>query len=209
MAGPAEERTPSLPVHSHYGNRTDVFLGQLARHLRPQVKKLAGLLLQRLNGDPSHQRLAHDPPGHDAAGRARVRPRGPFLGRARPGARRSCPTTELVVSELVTNAIRYGKSPVELRLIFQSTRTCEVSPTTAAPPCICAAPGSSTKAAGACSWWPSSPNAGGRDTIARGKSSGRSRLSQRAAGRAPKEPDQLSPRGAETRFAQNVRLTGR
>ncbi|NBE50175.1 ATP-binding SpoIIE family protein phosphatase [Streptomyces boluensis] len=35
-------------------------------------------------------------------------------------------TTELIVSELVTNAIRYGKSPVQLRLINESTLTCEV-----------------------------------------------------------------------------------
>ncbi|MGW2540089.1 SpoIIE family protein phosphatase [Kitasatospora sp. NPDC001574] len=33
--------------------------------------------------------------------------------------------TELVVSELVTNAIRYGKAPVRLRLILQSALTCE------------------------------------------------------------------------------------
>ncbi|MEU2926921.1 SpoIIE family protein phosphatase [Streptomyces sp. NPDC007251] len=36
-------------------------------------------------------------------------------------------TTELVVSELVTNAIRYGKSPIQLRMILQSNVTCEVS----------------------------------------------------------------------------------
>ncbi|MFJ7956948.1 SpoIIE family protein phosphatase [Streptomyces sp. NPDC096319] len=36
-------------------------------------------------------------------------------------------TTELAVSELVTNAIRYGKPPVRLRLILQSTLTVEVS----------------------------------------------------------------------------------
>ncbi|MFE5908150.1 SpoIIE family protein phosphatase [Streptomyces wedmorensis] len=35
-------------------------------------------------------------------------------------------TTELAVSELVTNAIRYGKPPVRLRLILQATLTCEV-----------------------------------------------------------------------------------
>ncbi|MFJ7948540.1 SpoIIE family protein phosphatase [Streptomyces sp. NPDC096354] len=35
-------------------------------------------------------------------------------------------TTELMVSELVTNAIRYGKEPVQLRLILESTLTCEV-----------------------------------------------------------------------------------
>ncbi|MBW3702995.1 protein phosphatase, partial [Streptomyces griseus] len=36
-------------------------------------------------------------------------------------------TTELIVSELVTNAIRYGEGPVRLRLLFQSALTCEVS----------------------------------------------------------------------------------
>ncbi|WP_407555421.1 SpoIIE family protein phosphatase [Streptomyces sp. Pv4-95] len=34
--------------------------------------------------------------------------------------------TELMVSELVTNSIRYGKSPIHLRLILQDTLTCEV-----------------------------------------------------------------------------------
>ncbi|MFJ6805444.1 SpoIIE family protein phosphatase [Streptomyces anulatus] len=36
-------------------------------------------------------------------------------------------TTELIVSELVTNAIRYAAGPVRLRLLFQSALTCEVS----------------------------------------------------------------------------------
>ncbi|WP_052499376.1 ATP-binding protein [Streptomyces vietnamensis] len=35
-------------------------------------------------------------------------------------------TTELVVNELVTNAIHYGKTPIQLRLILQSSLTCEV-----------------------------------------------------------------------------------
>ncbi|MFG2544980.1 SpoIIE family protein phosphatase [Streptomyces sp. NPDC048594] len=43
-------------------------------------------------------------------------------------------TAELVVSELVTNAIRYGKSPVQLRLILQSTLTCEVSDASSTAP---------------------------------------------------------------------------
>ncbi|MFJ7949144.1 SpoIIE family protein phosphatase [Streptomyces sp. NPDC096354] len=34
--------------------------------------------------------------------------------------------TELIVSELVTNAIRYGRDPVRLRLIRQDTLSCEV-----------------------------------------------------------------------------------
>ncbi|MGW0788746.1 SpoIIE family protein phosphatase [Streptomyces sp. NPDC002911] len=36
-------------------------------------------------------------------------------------------TTELVVSELVTNAVRYGGPPVQLRLILDNTLICEVS----------------------------------------------------------------------------------
>ena len=36
-------------------------------------------------------------------------------------------TTELVVSELVTNAIRYGRPPVQLRLIHDTALICEVS----------------------------------------------------------------------------------
>ncbi|MGD3110815.1 SpoIIE family protein phosphatase [Streptomyces sp. YGL11-2] len=35
-------------------------------------------------------------------------------------------TTELVVSELVTNAIRYGSGPIRLRLILEHTLICEV-----------------------------------------------------------------------------------
>ncbi|MDQ1042763.1 anti-sigma regulatory factor (Ser/Thr protein kinase) [Streptomyces sp. V4I2] len=35
--------------------------------------------------------------------------------------------TELVVSELVTNAIRYGEPPIQLRLIRDRTLICEVS----------------------------------------------------------------------------------
>jgi PAS domain S-box-containing protein len=37
------------------------------------------------------------------------------------------PTTELIVSELVTNAIRYGSGPVTLRLIRHHVLVCEVS----------------------------------------------------------------------------------
>ncbi|MFE1307829.1 ATP-binding protein [Streptomyces sp. NPDC058755] len=37
------------------------------------------------------------------------------------------PLTELIVSELVTNAIRYGRSPISLRLIREHALICEVS----------------------------------------------------------------------------------
>ncbi len=42
--------------------------------------------------------------------------------------------TELVVSELVTNAIRYGGSPIQLRLIHDDVLTCEVSDANSASP---------------------------------------------------------------------------
>lgn len=42
--------------------------------------------------------------------------------------------TELVVSELVTNAIRYGRSPIQLRLILQTSLTCEVSDASSTSP---------------------------------------------------------------------------
>ena len=42
--------------------------------------------------------------------------------------------TELVVSELVTNAIRYGTGPIRLRLIKDRTLTCEVSDASSTSP---------------------------------------------------------------------------
>ncbi|WP_328890319.1 ATP-binding SpoIIE family protein phosphatase [Streptomyces sp. NBC_00316] len=42
--------------------------------------------------------------------------------------------TELIVSELVTNAVRHGSPPTELRLIYGRTLTCEVRDTSPAAP---------------------------------------------------------------------------
>jgi anti-sigma regulatory factor (Ser/Thr protein kinase) len=42
--------------------------------------------------------------------------------------------TELVVTELVTNAIRYAKSPIQLRLIRDRTLICEVSDASSTAP---------------------------------------------------------------------------
>jgi anti-sigma regulatory factor (Ser/Thr protein kinase) len=42
--------------------------------------------------------------------------------------------TELVVSELVTNAIRHGRPPIRLRLIRDSALTCEVSDSSSTAP---------------------------------------------------------------------------
>jgi hypothetical protein len=89
-------------------------------------------------------------------------------------------TTELMVGELVTNAIRYGKAPIQLRMILQSTLTCEVSDASSTAP-HCAMPGSSTKAAAACYWSPSSPSAGAHGTAVRARSSGPNRHSRAEA----------------------------
>ncbi|PKT67678.1 protein phosphatase, partial [Streptomyces populi] len=43
-------------------------------------------------------------------------------------------TTELVVSELVTNAIRYAVPPIRLRLLCDTRLTCEVSDASSTAP---------------------------------------------------------------------------
>ncbi|MGW4510055.1 SpoIIE family protein phosphatase [Streptomyces sp. NPDC004436] len=44
------------------------------------------------------------------------------------------PSTELIVSELVTNAVRYGLPPLEMRLIHDRTLTCELRDASASAP---------------------------------------------------------------------------
>jgi anti-sigma regulatory factor (Ser/Thr protein kinase) len=44
------------------------------------------------------------------------------------------PTTQLLVSELVTNAIRYTHGPVTLRLLLERTLVCEIADSSPAPP---------------------------------------------------------------------------
>ncbi|MFF9398749.1 SpoIIE family protein phosphatase [Streptomyces sp. NPDC014744] len=43
-------------------------------------------------------------------------------------------TTELILSELVTNAVRYGTGPIEVRLLYDRSLTCEVSDTSNTSP---------------------------------------------------------------------------
>lgn len=45
-------------------------------------------------------------------------------------------TTELIVSELVGNAVRYGEPPLELRLILEQALTCEVSDASPSTPYV-------------------------------------------------------------------------
>lgn len=58
-------------------------------------------------------------------------------------------TTELIISELVTNAIRHGEGPIQLRLIHDRAACWPRSPTPVAPAPTCATPATSTRAAAA------------------------------------------------------------
>ncbi|WP_406324335.1 ATP-binding protein [Streptomyces sp. NBC_01637] len=46
-------------------------------------------------------------------------------------------TTELIVSELVTNAILHATGPISLRLVRHQLLTCEVSDTSSSLPRLC------------------------------------------------------------------------
>ncbi|MDD9380392.1 SpoIIE family protein phosphatase [Streptomyces sp. ZAF1911] len=50
------------------------------------------------------------------------------------GLAEAVPTTELIVSELVTNALRHASAPIELRLIHNGMLICEVSDTSSTSP---------------------------------------------------------------------------
>lgn len=89
-------------------------------------------------------------------------------------------TTELIVSELVTNAIRYAEPPIRLRLLLDSRLTCEVVDASSTAPRLRHARSTDEEAA-ASSWWRSSPCAGGHATHPRGRSSGPSRRSRERA----------------------------
>ncbi|GLW14591.1 hypothetical protein Stsp01_13340 [Streptomyces sp. NBRC 13847] len=80
--------------------------------------------------------------------------------------------TELIVSELVTSAIRYGKGPIRLRMIRQATLICEVFDASSTAPHLRRAR-TFDEAAAACYWWPSSPTAGAPGIPARGRLSRR------------------------------------
>lgn len=67
--------------------------------------------------------------------------------------------TALIVSELVTNAVRYADGPIELRLIRDQALICEVTDDSSTAP-TCAAPTTPMRAAAACTSPRNSPTAG-------------------------------------------------
>ncbi|WP_020550749.1 SpoIIE family protein phosphatase [Embleya scabrispora] len=91
---------------------------------RPQTDDVA-LLLARVHRLPADSVVSWDVPTDPAAvSGARDLATGAL---ERWGLADLAFTTELVISELVTNAIRYAAGPVRLRLIKDSVLTCEVS----------------------------------------------------------------------------------
>ncbi|KIZ15962.1 PP2C family protein-serine/threonine phosphatase [Streptomyces natalensis] len=68
-------------------------------------------------------------------------------------------TTELLVSELATNAIRYGSPPNQLRLIRDRNLICEVSDSSSISP-TSAVPWTPTKEDAASTWSPTRPTLG-------------------------------------------------
>lgn len=107
--------------------------------------------------------------------------------------------TELVVSELVTNAIRYGGAPIQLRLIRDRTLICEVSDASSTSPHLRRAR-SFDEGAAACSSSPSSPTGGAAARAARARPSGPSRPCRRACerllGAARATPNSLTGEGS-------------
>ena len=91
------------------------------------------LLLARTRGLPASQVATWDIPA-DPSLVAPIRKQA-VDQLARWGLSEASFTTELVVSELVTNAIRYGAHPIRLRLIHDATTLiCEVSDTSHTAP---------------------------------------------------------------------------
>ncbi|MEU0300483.1 ATP-binding protein [Streptomyces sp. NPDC006175] len=98
-------------------------------------------------------------------------------------------TTELIVSELVTNAIRYAGGPVLLRLIKDRRLICEVSDTSQTQPHLRRALTDE-----GCSSSPSSHTAGAAGTPPPARPSGRS-SSSTARRREEEGPDRARPVG--------------
>lgn len=86
--------------------------------------------------------------------------------------------TQLVVSELVTNAVRYAGGPLGLRLIRDRTLVCEVADTGHTSP-TCGTARRTTRAGAACSSSRSSSSGGAPGTRRPGRPSGPSRPCRR------------------------------
>jgi ABC-type branched-subunit amino acid transport system ATPase component/anti-sigma regulatory factor (Ser/Thr protein kinase) len=101
--------------------------------LLPEVPKDdVALLVARTRALPDEQIARWDVPP-DPAAVAAVRARA-SVQLARWGLDELAFTTELILSELITNAIRYAGGPIDVRLLRERTLICEVADTSSTSP---------------------------------------------------------------------------
>ncbi len=174
----ARRRDADAGLHALRGALADAAASSLETTCDKVLKALlderptddAVLLIARTRaGQRAHRRLG--PPQRSGGRRRRPlsgdRPT-PRLGAGRADLRHR----QLVVSELVTNAIRYGGAPIQLRLIKEKTLICEVSDASSTSPHLRCARIFDEGGRGLTPWSPSSPSAGGRDIPAPARPSG-------------------------------------
>lgn len=93
--------------------------------------------------------------------------------------------TELILSELITNAIRYGAPPVRVRLVHDRSLICEVFDGSSTSPHLRLEAATDQGERGGSSWSPSSPSAGAPATPTGARSSGPSSPCRAARPRTP------------------------
>jgi serine phosphatase RsbU (regulator of sigma subunit) len=116
------------------GERTldDLCRAALAGVYAHQQRDDIAILIARLSRIPADNHVSWPlPPELTSAAQARHLIRGPL---ERWKLDELVPTTELLVSELVTNAIRYAVGEVTLRLVLEGSLVCEVLDNSAALP---------------------------------------------------------------------------
>jgi PAS domain S-box-containing protein len=97
----------------------------------------AALLIARTSGLPPDRIVSWDLPADPAVvAEARAQAARQL---AAWGLHEASFTTELIVSELVTNAIRHAEPPIQLRLILDRALSCEVSDGSSTTPHLCSA----------------------------------------------------------------------
>lgn len=117
-------RRPDGPPHAAPSLETicDTLVGAL---LPEGAEDDTALLVARTHALPADRIVSWDLPAEPVVvGRARARAARQL---AAWGLGEATETTELIVSELLTNAIRHAEPPMELRMILDGALTCEVS----------------------------------------------------------------------------------
>ncbi len=109
-----------------HGRSLDQLCDKLLREVRPEQRRDdVALLVAKMRGVASED-IAHWllTPRPSTPSRARALTRRTLAGW---GLADCAPITELLVSELVSNAVRYARRPIELRLLRTNVLICEVT----------------------------------------------------------------------------------